>query len=356
MVYTPCIVNLYREFFVKRILVTDTHLGYKKANDFYLELVHTLFEDISTYAEENNIKEIIHLGDFFDNRKNMSLKTLFYARAIGRTLQRFDKAYLILGNHDLFYKDRYLPNSHQIFGSMSHLEIIDEPTEVGNMLLVPWVVEGKEWVDFGDFISDTDMKYCLGHWEINGAAMNQSGQVVKDGDWNFNIFSKFERTFSGHFHTIGTYDHNVTYLGAPYHMTFNDNGPRGFYVFDDDTGELEFIQWDKSPKFVQWNAKPDQLLGNEFEGQVVKIIFNEDYGTTTNNQIISEVQQSKPLQTFTEYKFSKGMTESTVTDDVQLMGPLEIHKDFVFHSEVPQHLNVKVLDKILDQLYEEVGV
>ena len=339
---------------MKRILVTDTHLGHKKANDFYLDLVDNLFDDIISYAGENNIKELIHLGDFFDNRKNMSLKTLFYARSIGNKLRHFDKSYLILGNHDLFYKDRYLPNSHQIFGSMDHIEVVDKPTEVGDMLLVPWVVEGTEWVDFGNFIEETNQKYCLGHWEINGAAMNQSGQVVADGDWNFNIFSKFERTLSGHFHTIGTYDNNVTYLGSPYHMTFNDTGVRGFYVFDDETNELEFIPWDKSPKFVQWNAKPDHLLGNEFEGQVVKIIFNEDYGTTVNNQIISDVQATNPLQTFTEYRFSGGMTETMVTEEVSLLEPLEIHKDFVFHSEIPKHLNVKVLDKILDQLYDEV--
>ena len=339
---------------MKRILVTDTHLGHKKANDFYLELVSNLFDDIISYADEHNIKELIHLGDFFDNRKNMSLKTLFYARSIGNKLRKFDKSYLILGNHDLFYKDRYLPNSHQIFGSMDHIEVIDQPTEVGNMLLVPWIVEGTDWVDFGDFINKTNQKYCLGHWEINGAAMNQTGQVVTDGDWNFNVFSKFDRTLSGHFHTIGTYDNNVTYLGSPYHMTFNDTGVRGFYVFDDETDELEFIPWEKSPKFVQWNAKPDQLLGKEFEGQVVKIIFNEDYGTTINNQIISDVQSTNPLQTFTEYRFSGGMTESMVTEDVSLMEPLEIHKDFVFHSEIPKHLNVKVLDKILDQLYDEV--
>lgn len=338
---------------MKRILVTDTHLGIKKANDHYLELVFWLFEDIGKYAEENNIKEIIHLGDFFDNRKNMSLKTLFYARRIGLNLQRFDKSYMILGNHDIFYKDRYLPNSHQVFGSMEHIEIIDEPTEVGNMLMVPWIVEGTDWVDFGDF-TETQAEYCLGHWEINGAAMNQSGQTVKDGPYDFSFFSKFKKTFSGHFHTPGTYPNNVQYLGSPYHMTFNDCGPRGFHVFDDETGELEFIEWNKYPKYVQWNATPNSLLGAEFKGQVVKIIFNEDFGTTVNNQIINEVQQTEPFQLFTEYKFTTGMTQEVIGEDIQLMDSREIHKDFVFHSEVPEHLSKVMINKILDQLYEEL--
>lgn len=341
---------------MKRILVTDTHLGLKKANDFYLELVFNLFEDIGDYAEEHNIKEFIHLGDFFDNRKNMSLKTLFYARRIGLNLQKFEKSYMILGNHDIFYKDRYLPNSHQIFGSMDHIKIIDKPTHIGNMLLVPWIVEGTDYVDFGNFVNESVAEFCLGHWEINGAAMNQSGQISEGGEWNFDIFSKFNKTLSGHFHTSGLYPNNVQYLGSPYHMTFNDTGPRGFYVFDDETGELEFIQWDNYPKFIKWNAKPDNVFGGEFEGQCIKIIFNEDYGTAINSQIIQDIQNTKPHQLFTEYKFTNMMTDDTVTDDVQLMGPEEIHKDFVRHAEIPQHLNLQMLNKIIDQLYDELNV
>jgi len=339
---------------MKRILVTDTHLGYKKANDFYLELVSNLFDDIVDYAKENNISELIHLGDFFDNRKNMSLKTLHYARLIGDKLKHFDKSYLILGNHDLFYKDRYFPNSHQIFGSMDHIDVIDHPTEIGQMILVPWVVEGDEGSSVLSAINDSKVKYCLGHWEINGADMNTSGQTVKDGEWDFHIFSKFDKTLSGHFHTVGSYDHNVVYLGSPYHMTFNDSGGRGFYVFDDDTGDLDFIKWDKYPKFVQWHAKKDSLIGEEFKGQIVKIIFYDDYGTIVNNQIIDDVQKAGAYQIFTEYRFSKGMTDTTVNDDIQLLGPFEVHRDFLFHSQQPDHLNTKVLEKITQQLYEEV--
>jgi len=342
---------------MKYILVTDTHLGLKKANDDYLELVFHLFEDIGKYAEEHHIRELIHLGDFFDNRKNMSLKTLFYARRIGLNLRmRFDCTYMLLGNHDLFYKDRYLPNSHQVFGSMDHIKVIDRPTMVGNMLLVPWIVEGTDFTNgYREEITNSPAEFCLGHWEINGAAMNQSGQVTNGSEWNFDVFSKFHKTFSGHFHTPGTYPHNVQYLGSPYHMTFNDTGPRGFYVFDDTTGDLEFIEWNGYPKYIQWVAKPDNVFGGEFKGQVVKIIFNEDYGTTINNQIIQDVQNTQPYQLFTEYRFNTVMTEDKVEEEVQLMGASEIHKDFINHSEIPSHLNKVLIDKIIDQLYEEIN-
>jgi DNA repair exonuclease SbcCD nuclease subunit len=341
---------------LKRILVTDTHLGCKKASDFYLELVFGLFEDIGVYAQDKGIKELVHLGDFFDNRKSMSLKTLFYANQIGLNLKRFDKSYFILGNHDLFYKDRYLPNSSQLFEHMNHIDVIYEPTKIGNCVLVPWVVEGEEGGSFGDFLQATDARFCLGHWEINGAKMNVAGTVAENSQWNFGDFRKFEKTISGHFHTKGVYNHNVEYIGSPFHMDFNDSGPRGWYVFDDETGDLEFVEWRKSPKYIKWTALPDNIVSGEFTGHVVKVIFAEDFGTTANNQIIADVQSTNPHQIFVEYAFSQGMTTGTREEEtVVLMDAKDVHQHFIDKSDVPTHLNKKVMAKIVEQMYGELG-
>jgi DNA repair exonuclease SbcCD nuclease subunit len=339
--------------------VTDTHLGYKKANDFYLELTLQLFEDIGVYAKENDIQELVHLGDFFDNRKHMSLKTLFYAKRIAKNLKdRFRMSWFILGNHDIFYRDRYLPHSHEIFNEMSHITVVDVPIQHGNSCFIPWFIDGEfgefDGMSMGDWLDQTDAKYCLGHWEINGAKMNVSGRPAENCNFNFTDFQKFEKTFSGHFHTIGDYNHNVTYLGSPFHMDFNDAGARGWYVFDDETGELEFVQWDRAPKFVKWRALPDNVFGGEFTGQVVKVIFEEDYGTTENNLIIDAVQKTNPHQMFVEYSFGTGMTEEAIDVDVSLMEPREVHTDFLDKSEPPAHLNKKLMVKMVEQMYGEL--
>jgi hypothetical protein len=87
---------------------------------------------------------------------------------------------------------------------------------------------------------------------------------------------------------------------------------------------------------------------------VVKMIFEEDFGTTLNNQIIQDVINTEPYQVFTEYKFTKVTTGDTVEVDIQLAGPIQVHKDFLEKSEIPPHLNKKVAEKIIDQIYEEV--
>lgn len=340
----------------KRIIVTDTHLGYKKANLHYLDIVYNLFDVICKYANDNGIDELVHLGDFFDNRKNMSLKTLHYALRIGSNVNStFKKSLFVLGNHDIFYKDRYLPNSHQIFCQFENIDIIDEPTQIGNTLLVPWILEGNECGNFGSLISESTARFCMGHFEMNGACFNSSGTTGENYNMNFSNFSNFEKTLSGHFHTKGSYSHNVEYIGAPFHMDFNDSGSRGFYVFDDETGDLEFVEFNNYPKFVKWEARPDNVFGDEFKGQIVRIVFTEDFGTTVNNQIINDVMGTEPYQVFTEYQFTNVVTDDTVDDDIRLQGVKEIHHNFIKKSDVPAHMNRVMLHKIVDSLYEELN-
>lgn len=359
MIHSLYGINCIGSFRLKRIFVTDTHIGYKKSSMKYLELMFWLFEDIGQYAVDNNIKELVHLGDFFDNRRNITGLAFHYARRIGLNLRsRFDKSHFIIGNHDLYYKDRYLPTFHEMFLTMEHINVIFEPTEVGNMILVPWLIEEGGFLVPDEWMKpfrETTVDYCLGHFEINGAKMNVSGREAEGAHFNFSDFAKFKQTFSGHFHTPGEYPHNVKYLGASHHMDFNDSGHRGWYVFDDDTGELEFIEWNGYPKYIQWRAVPDNVYGGEFEGQIVKIIFDEDYGTTVNNQIITDVYGTNPLQVFTEYRFTKVVTDDRIEEEVKLAGHTEIHKKFVEKSELPKHLSPKIVDKILDQIYEEVN-
>jgi hypothetical protein len=55
-------------------------------------------------------------------------------------------------------------------------------------------------------------------------------------------FKKFLAVYSGHYHHPSSHE-NVTYLGAPYEMTWTDYaGKRGFHIFDTETLEMEFIQ------------------------------------------------------------------------------------------------------------------
>ena len=57
---------------------------------------------------------------------------------------------------------------------------------------------------------------------------------------------------------------------------------------------------------------------------------------------------------FVEYSFGKGMTGEAVDVDVTLMGPKEVHKDFLLKSEPPAHLNKKLMIRMTEQMYSEL--
>ena len=92
------------------------------------------------------------------------------------------------------------------------------------------------------------------------------------------IFKKFERVFSGHYHMKSKKD-NVTYLGNPYQLYWNDYGcKRGFHVFDTDTLRTTFYRnpFDTFHKLYYNDGitLPDQ---GELDGTFVKLIV-EDKG------------------------------------------------------------------------------
>ena len=62
------------------------------------------------------------------------------------------------------------------------------------------------------------------------------------GGISHSTFNRYDCVFSGHYHHRST-NGNITYLGTPYELTWQDYGdPKGFHVFDFEDRKLSFIQ------------------------------------------------------------------------------------------------------------------
>ena len=81
--------------------------------------------------------------------------------------------------------------------------------------------------------------------------------------------------FSGHFHKKSKKG-NITYLGNPYQLYWNDEGEtRGFHIFDTKTHEVEFI---KNPleMFHKIHFNSGELVNpNKYENSFIKVIVGE---------------------------------------------------------------------------------
>ena len=104
--------------------------------------------------------------------------------------------------------------------------------------MVPWI-NNSNYKDMLTSIRESDAHMCMGHFSIQGFEMDK-GHLCDHG-LTRDIFTNFEAVYSGHFHHPSTYN-NISYLGAPYEMTWSDyQGKRGFRVLDTETRELEWI-------------------------------------------------------------------------------------------------------------------
>lgn len=336
-----------------KLLVTDTHLGLYQDNDKWLDIVLQFFKDIVSYCHKNHIREVIHLGDFFNNRKSLNTKTQNTAHRIGKVLGAIPdlKTYIIVGNHDCYYKNQIHPTTLELFKKYPHIEIVDKATVLDNILLLPWGVP----IEYPD--NSVHPLFCFGHFAINGFHMNDS-YVCKKGMEASN-FENFKQVLSGHFHTPSSKG-NITYLGAPYGQTFHDaDSKRGFYEWkgDANSSNLVFIEYTKAPKFKKirsYNLEFDvgeDFLREQIEGNIIRIVFDKDYGTIKNQELVDIVMGANPFACSIDFAKIEG---TDVEEDAEKIENREqMITSYIMDQTYPENIQKPVLVGMFKQIMDE---
>lgn len=231
---------------MKVALITDQHFSVRKGHKLYFDYYDKFYKNVFfPEIEKRNIKKIIDLGDTFDNRKSIDFlslaktKEMFYEplKEMGVSIE------MLVGNHTSFFKNTNEINSpHLILSEYKNINIYSEVQDIqlGNITatMLPWINQENE-KHVMRHIFNSKAPILFGHLELNGFVAHP-GHVF-DGGLDRDIFLKYNKVFSGHFHHRSIQD-NIVYLGNPYHLYWNDYGEkRGFHIFDTETFELEFI-------------------------------------------------------------------------------------------------------------------
>ena len=233
---------------MKIAIITDTHFGARNDSVVFNDYFYKFWEEtFFPYLKKHNIKNVFHLGDVMDRRKFVSYRIAKDFRE--RFLQPFAdmkiQLYMLVGNHDIFYRNTNQINSltELIDGKFKNVHIYQECSEIymnhTPILMIPWI-NNENYAETVEKIKSTKAQIAMGHLEINGFEMH-SGSYAQSG-YDKSMFDKFELVFSGHFHKKSD-DGQIFYLGNTYEITWADHKcPRGFHVFDVETRELERIQ------------------------------------------------------------------------------------------------------------------
>ena len=360
-------VNLNGKEYMKVALITDQHFGGKQDSQNFLNHIEKFYRELFfPYLFENNINNVIDLGDTFDRRKFVNFNTLdkvrqFYFDVLN---EQGIKLHSIVGNHSTYYRNTNSVNSSELlYGHYDNIEVYPEVTPIcidGTLIdLIPWI-NSENYDRTIDFIKNSKAHVAFGHLEVAGFAMykgyNAEDGIAKD------IFKGYEIVCSGHYHHKSSKD-NIHYLGAPYEITWNDyDDPRGFHVFDTETRELKFIQnkyrlFEKIYYDDSSNIDYQNIDTSYYKDKIVKLIVEEKTNISTFEDFVerlykAELNDLTILEDLSEYSMRYGENDE---EDLEVGNTSTFLDEYV--DSIPDN-NVKDVErnkvkKLLQVIYSE---
>lgn len=274
---------------MKHILISDLHFDVSNGSEEVFNQQIKLFnEQIFPYMRENNINSIIQTGDITDNRTKISLNIQHRLKEeLFDVLEEYNYTmFTILGNHDIFYKTNLSIYSMEIFEKAykDNLKVIRTPTILNKLLLVPWLCTKEDEENMFNTVNSFNPKGVIGHFEISNFYVSKTYKA--EHGINSSCFKDI-KVFSGHYH-LKQEEGNIFYIGTPYQTSWTDySEQKGFYILDDKTLEIEFIENNSSAKHlkVYLNSEEKTCLITDGITEDIFKVSKLDYNIFTNTKV-----------------------------------------------------------------------
>ncbi len=319
---------------MKIALINDTHMGVRNSSDIFIEYQERFYNEVFfPYLKDNQIKKIIHLGDYYDNRKAVNLKALNRNRKHFLEVLRAEGIHMDIfpGNHDTFFKNTNDINSlKELLGHyLNEVDIYMEPTVVtyGSMKIayIPWINEENEKETL-EFLAKCDANVVMGHFEFQGF------EVLKGVEHTHGLdaacVGRFDAVYSGHYHTKSSKG-NVTYLGSQMEFTASDaNDPKYFHILDTETGELTPVlnpltMYTK----IYYDDTQEDYSRFDFSSLINKfvrvVVINKGdqakFDTFIDSISSTQIHELKITENFLEFQGAKVSDEAVSVDDTQTL-------------------------------------
>jgi DNA repair exonuclease SbcCD nuclease subunit len=315
-------------------LICDTHYGCKKGSKHLHDYFELFYKNVFFPAlEEHGVEAVIHMGDAFDSRKSIDYQSLEWSkRVVFDPLKNYD-VHMIIGNHDTYYKSTNSVNSPGLLlQTYSNIKTYSDPTEVNigglKILFLPWINQENEAKTL-KLIEKTTSKCAMGHLELQGFRVNR--QLIMEHGLESKLFEKFERVYSGHYHTRSN-NGKVFYLGNPYEMYWTDvNDTRGFHIFDTET--LEHTPINNPYKLfynIYYDDTPYQLFDTtEYENKIVKVI-------------VRKKSKPKDFEKFIDKLYTAGIQDLKIVENFDI----QENEDFEIDEE---ENTMSILNRYIDE-------
>lgn len=326
---------------MKVAIITDTHYGARKGSQLFHDYFEKFYNDVFfPTLDKENIKTVIHMGDAFDGRKSIEFKSLDWAKRVvfNPLKERGIQMHLMVGNHDVYYKNTNEINSVELLlTEYDNVITYTKATEVKldklKVLYLPWINEENKKETFKT-IEESKCKCAMGHLELQGFRVNK--QIVMDHGESSEVFSKFTKVFSGHYHTRSD-DGKIYYLGNPYEMFWSDVGDaRGFTIFDTDTLEHTHVD------------NPYRLFYNiYYEDNDFQMLDAREYNKKLVRLIVRKKTDTLKFEKYIDKLYSAGVADLKIVENFQT------EQDDTFEAEESED-TLSILDRYIEESETEL--
>ena len=344
---------------MKVAVITDQHFGARKNSKLFHDFFRKFYEEVFfPYLDANGITVCIDMGDTFDNRTGINYSALQWAKDNYFQLlcDRGISVYTVVGNNTAYYKNTNKFNACELLlREYDNIHVISEFEELNigglDIAFVPWVnAENKE--DTYKKIEKSKCRVVMGHLELNGFYANLH-HVMEHGE-DKAIYQKFEKVYSGHYHTRNSQD-NIYYLGNPYEIYWNDCGDtRGFHIFDTETLEHTPINnpFNIFEKIVFDNNNYQTFDARPYKDKIVKVIVKDKGKGVKFDKFIDKLYQAgvAELKTIENIDYGTGYVthEDQGQDSEDTLTLLSKYID-----EVEAQVDKSKVKKLLQSVYQE---
>lgn len=219
---------------MKLIHISDTHVKLLRDHNHYLKIFDQIYEQI----KQEKPDAIIHCGDLFHNKTNLTPEAIQVAGDFLNNLANLAPTYLIAGNHDLNLKngsrlDSISPVVDFLKNPNLHYLKKAQEVDIGNNVILNALVinDCQNWQKISD---NSKTNIALYHGSVSGV-QTDVGYVMEHGDHDISIFEGFDYVLLGDIHKTNQSldaEGRARYCGSTVMQNFGETNDKGFLVWD----------------------------------------------------------------------------------------------------------------------------
>jgi DNA repair exonuclease SbcCD nuclease subunit len=346
----------------KALVFSDLHLHGHKDRVERLQDCLDVLEWVFKTAAERNVDYIFFLGDLFHERAKIDVMNYLRTFEMFMTHMLEDASdrqmYLLVGNHDMYHKERWDINSIKPLSAIPRVSIIQSPVSlVLGGKKIDWLPHTENPIEeLNNFKKNGVGDILFAHMAVSGAQTNTFYGVRSDVIVEYDnemvhvdagLFEPWKMTMLGHYHGAQNLTAKAEYVGSPLQLTFGECfQQKHLIILDLDTLQKEYVVNEFSPKHLIVSEQDVENQAYDLTGQFVRVAV-ENMGKKDLIDLQRKIaRESKPLTVDLKQNDKKIEDEdSSVIIEARsiLMDTKHMLEQYIKDKGVPDGLDAKKL-------------